>query len=40
MRKDETLKIYPKISKAKKIINWKPKICFTKGLLQTITSYN
>ena len=40
MRKDETLKIYPRISKAKKIINWKPKISFNKGLLQTIISYN
>ena len=29
LRKDETLKIYPSISKAKKILKWKPKINIT-----------
>ena len=40
MRKDEILKIYPNIKKAKKIIKWKPKISFNKGLKSTIKFYN
>ena len=36
LRKDEILKIYPKISKAKKTLNWYPKINFVKGLDETI----
>ncbi len=39
LRKDEILKIYPDISKAKKILKWRPKINFTKGLINTITHY-
>ena len=40
MRKDEIFKIYPKLEKAKKIIKWKPKVSFTKGLVKTIKFYN
>ena len=39
LRKDEILKIYPKISKAKKTLNWYPKINFIRGLDETITYY-
>ena len=39
LRKDEVLKIYPNINKAKLNIKWKPKILFKKGLEQTIRSY-
>jgi len=39
LRKDEILKIYPSINKAKKIINWEPKISFNKGLKSTIKYY-
>ena len=34
------MKLYPDISKAKKKINWKPKISFEKGLKSTIKYYN
>jgi|TARA_B100001964_G_scaffold238481_1_gene304053 nucleoside-diphosphate-sugar epimerase len=40
LRKDEILKTYPNIRKAKKKINWKPKISFAKGLKSTIKYYN
>ena len=40
LRKDEILKIYPNINKAKKKINWKPKISFRKGLKSTIKFYS
>ena len=40
LRKDEILKLYPNINKAKKIISWKPKIKFEKGLKETIRYYN
>ena len=40
LRKDEILKIYPNIKKAKNKINWIPKISFDKGLTLTIKSYN
>ena len=39
LRKDEILKLYPNINKAKKKINWKPKISFEKGLQSTIKYY-
>mgnify|MGYP006080233707 CR=1 FL=1 len=32
LRKDEILKLYPNISKAKKILNWEPSISFQKGI--------
>ena len=40
LRKDEILKIYPNISKAKNKIKWSPKISFEKGLKSTIKYYN
>ena len=40
MRKDEITKLYPSIKKAKKVINWRPKISFQKGLKSTIKFYN
>tara|TARA_A100001011_G_scaffold396469_1_gene494409 strand:+ start:1734 stop:2624 length:891 start_codon:yes stop_codon:yes gene_type:complete len=40
MRKDEILKIYPSIKKAKKVLRWYPKISFSKGLNHTIKSYD
>ena len=39
LRKDETLKIYPNISKAKKKLNWRPKFSFKEGLANTIRFY-
>ena len=39
LRKDEILKIYPSIKKAKKIVKWTPKISFNKGIKSTINSY-
>ena len=40
LRKEEQIKIYPDTSKAKKILKWKPKINFSKGLKKTIEYYN
>ena len=39
LRKEEILKIYPNINKAKKLINWVPKTPFEKGIKLTIKSY-
>ena len=39
LRKDEILKIYPKIEAARKKLSWKPKISFYKGLKSTIKFY-
>ncbi len=39
LRKDEILKYYPNIKKAKKIINWSPKVSFRRGLKKTINFY-
>ena len=39
LRKDEILKVYPDINKAKNKINWKPKTSFKKGLKVTIDSF-
>jgi len=39
LRKDEILKLYPSIKKAKIKINWEPKISFEKGLQSTIKYY-
>ena len=39
LRKDEIIKLYPNIKKAKKKINWRPKISFKEGLKDTIDSY-
>ena len=35
-RKDELTKLYPNISKAKRLLKWKPKINLKKGLFNTI----
>ena len=35
LRIDESLKLYPNISKAKKILDWKPRINLNKGLEMT-----
>jgi nucleoside-diphosphate-sugar epimerase len=40
LRKDEILKFYPSIKKAKNKINWAPKISFKQGLKSTIQYYN
>ena len=39
LRKEETLKIYPDINKAKRILYWKPNIKFHKGLKETLEYY-
>mgnify|MGYP001268456055 CR=1 FL=1 len=39
IRNDEPLKLYPNINKAKKILNWSPKISFRKGIKKTIKYY-
>lgn len=39
LRNDELIKLYPDISKAKKLMNWVPKIRLKKGLIKTINSY-
>ena len=33
------MKLYPNITSAKKILKWKPKLNFVKGLNLTINSY-
>ena len=39
IRSDEPMKLYPNISKAKKILNWTPKTNLINGLKKTIKSY-
>ena len=39
LRKDEPVKLYPSINKAKKVLSWKPKVNFFKGLIRTINYY-
>ena len=39
MRKDEILNMYPSIIKAKKLLNWQPKIPLKIGLKKTINFY-
>ena len=39
LRPDEPLNLYSKYSKAKKILNWKPKINLSEGLNRTIKYY-
>ncbi len=39
LRKDEKQILFPSIKKASKILNWKPKINFSKGIKKTITDY-
>jgi len=38
-RKDENMKLYPDINKAYKILNWRPKINFKKGIKIVINSF-
>ena len=33
------MKVYPDITKAKKVLKWHPKVKFSKGLSLTIKSY-
>ena len=40
LRKDEIIKIYPSIRKAKNKIGWRPNISFKKGLQSTIKFYH
>ena len=40
LRKFEISKLYPSVKKAKRKINWSPKISFEKGLKSTIRFYN
>jgi len=39
LRKDEIRELYPNIDKAKKILKWKPKMNFLKGINKTINFY-
>ena len=39
MRNDEISKLYPDIKKAKKKINWIPKVKFNDGIAKTINFY-
>lgn len=39
LRKDEILKLYPNIDKAKKLLKWKTKIGLNSGLIKTIKYY-
>ena len=39
LRKDEISSLYPDITRAKKILNWKPKINLNFGLLKTVNYY-
>ena len=38
-KKNTNMRLYPNITKAKKILKWKPKLNFVKGLNLTINSY-
>ena len=38
-RNDEILELYPNISKAKKLLKWKPKISFYSGITKTINHF-
>ena len=40
LRKEERIKIYPNLNKAKKLIKWTAKTSFSKGLKKTINYYN
>ena len=39
LRSEESLKAYPNLQKAKKLLNWKPQEDFKKNLYKTITFY-
>ena len=38
-KKNTNMKLYPDVTKAKKLLNWQPKIKFSEGLRLTIKSY-
>ncbi len=40
LRKDEILRLYPNIKKARSMIKWSPKVFFNRGLKSTIKFYN
>ena len=40
LRKEEQIEIYPDISKARRVLNWRPKVNFLRGLAKTIQYYN
>lgn len=40
MRNDELKSIFPSIKKAKKILNWTPRVSLKKGILKSIKQYN
>ncbi len=40
LRKEESLKIFPSITKAKKLLKWKPKVNLNRGLISTIKSFS
>ena len=40
LRKEEQMKIYPDTSKARRVLNWRPKVNFSEGLTKTIKYYN
>ena len=40
LRKEESLKIFPSIIKAKKILKWQPKVNLDRGLISTIKKYS
>ena len=39
LRKEENLKTFPSIKKASRLLKWKPKISFKRGLIQTINHF-
>ena len=38
LRKEESLYFFPRINKAKKLIKWRPKVKFIKGIKLSINS--
>ncbi len=40
LRKEEALKIFPSITKAKKLLKWKPKVNLNRGLISTIKTFS
>ena len=40
LRKEEALKIFPSITKAKKLLKWKPKVNVNRGLISTIKTFS
>ena len=40
LRKEEMIKVYPSLLKARRLLGWKAKVPFDKGILKTISFYN